>query len=114
MKKLSSILWKKAQCLLIQHILKGSFWAAKVLFFLAQYKDLNTETVQALVKLWLSDKMNIPCEKCSVVDKIFSAHKYHYFNSRKTEADLMEYLGRDLLLAAKTRQAIYSLNRITL
>ena len=107
--KISSILWKKAQCLLIQHIVKGSFWAAKVLFFLAQYKDLSTETVQALVKLRLSDTKNIPCEESSVVDKIFSANKYHYENSRKTEADLMKYLGRDFLLAAKIRQAIWSL-----
>lgn len=98
MKKLLDILWKKAQKVLVQHI-KDSFFAPKVLFFLAQYKDLNDETVLNLVKL----------EKRAIADKIFSAHRYHYEHSRKTEADLMNFLRRDFLLAAKHRAAIWYL-----
>lgn len=103
-KKLSLILWKKAQSVLIQRTVKGSFFAPKVLFFLAQYRDLNYETVYELIKLWEHSQ-----EKSAVADKILSAHRYHYENSRKTEADLMKFLGRDLLLASKTRAAIWSL-----
>lgn len=104
MKKLSLVLWKKAQSVLIRCIVKGSFFAPKILFFLAQYKDLNDETVRELIKLWGHSQ-----EKSAIADKILSAHRYHYDNSRKTEADLMKFLGRDLLLATKTRATIWSL-----
>ena len=104
MKKLSSLLWKKAQKVLIQHIVKGSFFAPKVLFFLAQYKDLNDETVLELVKF-----SELSQEKSAIADKIFSAHRYHYEHSHKTDADLMNFLGRDFLLAAKHRAAFWSL-----
>jgi len=97
-------LWKKAQKVLIQHIVKGSFFSAKVLFFLAQYKDLNDETVLELVKL-----SELAQEKRAIADKIFSAHRYHYEHSHKTEADLMNFLRRDFLLAAKYRAAIWYL-----
>ena len=102
MKKM--LLWKKAQNVLIRRIAKKSFIAPKVLFFLAQYKDLNDETVLALVKM-----PELSQEKRAIANKILSTHQYRYEHSRQTEKNFLKFLGRDFLLAAKVRKAIWTL-----